>query len=120
MGTASEPIPSTPHAAPGGASSQPVPEVLVRSLDFLVGWHANAFSLTPAPPKSLYRYTDASALVSISTGQELWATNAVFMNDQTEVSHAATLLGALLAENHDTGSVERPEPDLAVRQLLSF
>jgi hypothetical protein len=121
MSDSPQPTSSASNAGLGEPGNQPVPEVLIRSLEFLVGWRNEALTAMPAPPKSLYHYTDAPALVSISSGQQLWATNAVFMNDQTEVSHAAALLQALLVvDQHNTGLVENLGPDLAVQHLLSF
>jgi Protein of unknown function (DUF2971) len=91
------------------------PEVLVRALDFLIASRVPS----PNPPESLYHYTDASALVGITSEQQLWATNAVFMNDQSEVSHAAALLKALLSEDGDeSGSNVLQGPDLAVNHML--
>jgi hypothetical protein len=113
-------IPSSTSAAVA-QTDEPVPEVLVRSLEFLVKWQNEQLNAVPNPPESLYHYTDASALVSIASGQQLWATNAVFMNDQTEVRHAAALLRTLIGESEGEGDASKREgPDVAVRHLLKL
>jgi hypothetical protein len=44
------------------------------------------------PPPVLYHYTVIEPALSIIQTNELWATNAVFMNDESEIRYAADIL----------------------------
>jgi hypothetical protein len=48
--------------------------------------------LAQRPPGPLYHYTDANGLLGILQEKELWASNALHLNDAGEVSHGLTLL----------------------------
>ena len=112
--------PPTPDAASAQATgSQPVPPVLIRALEFMRAWFDRFKESAAPPPTALHHYTDAASLISIMTTQELWATNAVFMNDQMEISRAASLLSRLLEEDGPTAAGSRG-PDTAVRHLLQY
>lgn len=45
-----------------------------------------------SPPPVLYHYTVTKPALSIIETNELWATNAVFMNDESEIRYAADIL----------------------------
>jgi hypothetical protein len=98
----------------------PRPKPLVGALKFLKAWLDKFTESAAPPPASLYHYTDAASLISIAKTQELWATNGVFMNDQTEVTHAANLLSRLLEEEDEAAASTNSGPDVAVRHLLQY
>ena len=50
------------------------------------------------PPPALYHYTDAAGLLGIVTHGELWASNAAFLNDTTELLNIQGVLKDVLAE----------------------
>ena len=50
------------------------------------------------PPAKLFHYTDASGLLGIVTRNELWASNAAFLNDATELLYIQGVLEDVLAE----------------------
>lgn len=113
-----QPPPTSDPATSEVAGSQSVPPVLIRALEFIRSWFDRFQESAAPPPTSLHHYTDARSLISIVTTQELWATNAVFMNDQTEVSHAATLMSRLLQEGEPAAG--STGPDVAMRHLLQY
>jgi hypothetical protein len=103
-------------------ADRPVPEVMNRVLRFLGDWRTTFLAGVPAPPSCLYHYTGAEALANIIRTNELWGTNAAFMNDQTEILHAASLLARIV--DGDAGGPPRVGPstvrdsDWAIRQVL--
>jgi hypothetical protein len=103
-------------------ASDPVPEVMNRLLRFFGEWRASFLRGAPESPTSLYHYTGAEALTKIISTNELWATNAVFMNDEMEIRHAATLLGRLIEEASGSpggeGAASRVNSDGSIRQVL--
>ncbi len=61
--------------------------------------------------------------MKIVSTNELWGTNAVFMNDQTEISHAASLLSRVVEADANGSpnagfSTSRVSSDGAIRQVL--
>jgi hypothetical protein len=48
------------------------------------------------PPDILYHYTSAEGFLGIVRSGELWATNALYLNDASELSHATGILEAEL------------------------
>lgn len=53
------------------------------------------------PPEILYHYTTAPGLLGMLRDGRLWATNAKFLNDPSEVKYAAGLVKEALAEAAD-------------------
>jgi len=51
------------------------------------------------PPSVLYHYTDAPGLLGILKTRELWATNALYMNDAQEVHHGHNLAREFIKKN---------------------
>jgi hypothetical protein len=80
------------------APEQEVPAIFRRLLVFFSDSKEELAAALPHPPHDLWHYTTAVPLISMIENRELWATNAVFMNDQTEISHAAWLLQRLVGE----------------------
>lgn len=107
------------ESSPSHPPSEEAKEWFQRSVNFLRAWLQAFTAATPAPPTSLYHYTDAQSLTGIAASQELWATNAVFMNDQTELTHAASLLHHLIEEDRSSPNLRGIlGPDTAVSHLL--
>lgn len=50
------------------------------------------------PPSTLYHYTTAQGLLGLISERRLWATNARFMNDPSEIQYARRLIERELAE----------------------
>jgi hypothetical protein len=46
-----------------------------------------------ADEEVLYHYTDAHGLLGIVQSRQLWASNAAFLNDSTEVTYIRGVLG---------------------------
>lgn len=44
------------------------------------------------PPDTLYHYTTSSGLIGIVGSRKLWATNALYLNDTTEMSYGYTII----------------------------
>jgi hypothetical protein len=113
-----------PVRVPEGGKRE-IPEVMNRVLQFFGEWGERLERGIPVPPAQLYHYTDARALKSIVGSGELWATNALFMNDQTEIFHAGNLLGrAVYGPEVDKPGAWPPEgtcssADAAMRRVLS-
>lgn len=48
------------------------------------------------PPELLFHYTDSHGLQGIVQSQRLWASNALFLNDATELVHAGSVISDVL------------------------
>jgi hypothetical protein len=59
---------------------------------FLVQWRDSFVERHSGAPERVYHYTNSSSLIRILEDNEVWATNAVFLNDQNEIRHAAVIL----------------------------
>jgi hypothetical protein len=66
----------------------PLPKALVDASEFLTTWREERIAANLTPPEMLYHYTNVVALMSIFRTNELWATNAAYTNDQTEILHS--------------------------------
>jgi DUF2971 family protein len=66
--------------------------------DFLNAWRDEQTAAAPAPPDIVYHYTNTSALISILKTRQLWATDALYTNDQTEVLHSLVMLTRIVNE----------------------
>jgi hypothetical protein len=75
---------------------QPVPDALKEASRFLSTWHDERIAADPSPPRVLYHYTNVAALMNILRTGEMWATNAAYTNDQTEVLHSLLQLRRLV------------------------
>lgn len=53
------------------------------------------------PPDTLYHYTDAAGLLGIVQTAELWASNAAFLNDASELVHVHSVLDEVASELAD-------------------
>jgi hypothetical protein len=54
----------------------------------------SAFEAKPFPD-ALFHYTDTAGVLGIAGGNTLWATNALFLNDEGEIRHTAALVTRL-------------------------
>lgn len=61
-------------------------------------WRERWAALHGQPPRLLFHYTDAGGLRGIVTSQPMWASNAFFLNDATELTYAARLLHEVIAD----------------------
>jgi hypothetical protein len=52
-------------------------------------------------PDKLYHYTSPEALIGIVSNKEMWATNARFLNDETEARHAIELMRFLISSRKE-------------------
>jgi hypothetical protein len=77
---------------------KPVPKSMAGLGDFLNAWRDEQVAGAPAPPGILYHYTNTSALISILKTRQLWATDALYTNDQTEVLHSLVMLTRIVNE----------------------
>lgn len=69
-----------------------IPATMQDGLLFMSNWREGFVNRHSSPPERVYHYTNSHALIKILEDNELWATNAVFMNDQNEIRHAADIL----------------------------
>jgi len=71
------------------------------------------FHLT-APPSLIYHYTSSAALISIIANNELWLSDATYLNDRHEIE-----LGRRLARDCVSATI-RAEPSAEVRAMLEL
>jgi hypothetical protein len=50
------------------------------------------------PPEVIYHYTSVDALLSILATKRMWATNLLYTNDPTDLTHGERIIGAALDE----------------------
>jgi Protein of unknown function (DUF2971) len=73
------------------------------------------------PPAVLYHYTTAAGLMGIIASQRLWATNARFLNDPSEIRYALKMISDTVAEREKAYLEARSaEPTLAVPDLAGI
>jgi hypothetical protein len=65
----------------------------------MAGWIQERTAAIPQLPETLYHYTTARPLLNIFETRELWATNAAYTNDQTEILHSVRQLKQIAEEN---------------------
>ena len=80
------------------AGAHTVTATMQDGLLFMSSSRAALLALNGTPPAFLYHYTVTEPAVSIIETGELWATNAVFMNDESEIRYAADIVRRLLDE----------------------
>lgn len=71
----------------------PVPQSMASLPGLLAEIRKEQLDSLPAPPDSLYHYTDTHGLMGIFRSSELWATDALYTNDSFEIVHALFILG---------------------------
>lgn len=64
------------------------------------------------PPKSLSHYTSISGLMGIVTSQRLWASNASFLNDRSELLHALNAARTAIEKLSSSKTLARWAPTL--------
>jgi hypothetical protein len=70
----------------------------------------------PRQQDLLYHYTDAGGLMGILESQRLWASNAAYLNDPTELLHARSVYREWLEANSSRrGSAEVRGADATAR-----
>ena len=80
------------------AGADTVTATMQDGLLFMSSSRDGLLALSSAPPPILYHYTSTEPAVNIIESNELWATNAVFMNDESEIRYAADILRRALDE----------------------
>jgi Protein of unknown function (DUF2971) len=93
--------------------SDELPDQLAATPDFLGQWRDQQRAAIPDPPETLYHYTSSPALISILSSRALWATNAVYTNDQTEVVHSVEMLKRII-----DAKLEDRDMDVATDMML--
>jgi hypothetical protein len=83
---------STEEARVEDDDDEEIPATMQDGLVFMSNWRDDFVGCHSSPPDRVYHYTNSNALIRILEDDELWATNAVFMNDQNEILHAADIL----------------------------
>ena len=73
-------------------------EFLSALREKLASWQAEWRALHSEPPDVLYHYTNAAGFLGIVTDEELWASNAAFLNDSTELIYMGDILADVLNE----------------------
>lgn len=89
-------MPDTAAQDPGG----PQPDEGLAAALWLAGhkWDEDWAALQPSPPRLLYHYTNASGIKGIAQSRQLWASNAAFLNDSSEIVYIKTVLEAVAKE----------------------
>lgn len=72
----------------------------------------------PAPPDVLYHYTSPAGAVGIVKSGKLWATEALHLNDESELTHASSILRSIL-EKRQRAACSAEERLLFSRELHS-
>jgi len=80
------------------AGAQTITATMQDGLLFMSSSRDALLTLSGTPPAFLYHYTMTEPAVSIIKTGELWATNAVFMNDESEIRYAADIVRRVLDE----------------------
>ncbi len=82
----------------GLSRDKPIPKALENAALMHKSWLNERLAAIPAPPDRLYHYTNAAALLNIFKSNELWATNAAYTNDRTEILHSLRRLKGIAEE----------------------
>lgn len=77
-------------------------------------WRKDYLSVVHVPPEILYHYTDVDGLKDIVTSKGFWASNAAYLNDQSEIIHTQKMVKNLLKENFE--SVQQCNPESPIRK----
>lgn len=86
-----------------GTEEEPLPKVVESVMAFHKEWQTLCLQSASEPDMPLHHYTDANGLLGILQTRQLWATNPVFMNDQTELLHSLFLLKEIVSDPSGTG-----------------
>jgi hypothetical protein len=82
---------------------QSLPEPFAPVMTFLKEWPGWFERELPAPPQSLYHYTDGEGLLGILTSRSLHATHSSFLNDQTELLHSLLQIREIIQDPSSVG-----------------
>jgi len=81
-----------------GVVEETITATMRLGLGLMSSWRDEVLARSKLRPPVLFHYTGSESLISIVSTNQLWATNAVFMNDQSEIRHTAALLTTVLEE----------------------
>jgi len=73
---------------------------LLRALEFLGVWRAEALSSVFPLPQNLYHYTHSQGLLGILHEGQFWASHAAYLNDRSEISYSLETLKHLILDDH--------------------
>lgn len=78
----------------------PQPDEGLAAALWLAGhkWDEDWVARQPAPPRVLYHYTNASGIKGITETRQLWASNAAFLNDSSELVYIKSVLETVAEE----------------------
>lgn len=78
----------------------PQPDEGLAAALWLAGrrWDEDWVAQQPSPPRLLYHYTNASGIKGIAESRQLWASNAAFLNDSSEIVYIKTVLETVATE----------------------
>lgn len=78
----------------------PQPDAGLAAALWLAGreWDEAWVARQPNPPRLLYHYTNASGIKGIAESRQLWASNAAFLNDSSEIVYIKTVLETVANE----------------------
>jgi hypothetical protein len=86
----------------GDESAEPLAPAEQEVLDGLLAahddWHAAWTRRHESPPDLLHHYTDAAGLLGIVQDGEIWASNAAFLNDSTELVYVNEVRRSVTAD----------------------
>ena len=104
----------------GTGEQEFVTATMLDGLEFIRVEREQYLSAFHAPPPTLFHYTSARALLRILESNQLWATNAVFMNDQVEIVHAAHILRNASDSLIEDDEFEGADPDQLLRATTAI
>lgn len=78
----------------------PQPDEGLAAALWLAGhkWDEEWVARQPSPPRVLYHYTNASGMKGIAESRQLWASNAAFLNDSSEIVYIKSVLETVAEE----------------------
>lgn len=82
----------------GGPIAPEEQKIADELLSTYSGWDADWESQHAQVPECLYHYTNATGLLGIVQSSTLWASNAAFLNDSTELTYVDHILASVTAE----------------------
>jgi hypothetical protein len=81
---------------PSRSAGRPLPRWFGASRDASIAF-VERFHSRPVP-ETLFHYTSSAALISIITNNELWLSDATFLNDRVEITHGRAIACNRLAQ----------------------
>jgi len=86
--------------------------------EFLQLWLEEAKAERPTRPETLYHYTDVAGLMGILGTQQLWASHAGLLNDESELTLTLGLLNEIIRREPELGD-SNPAADTLMINVAS-